>query len=66
MGYRSDIAIAVHKTIIARDLIDPIIPDVLKKEPFQDIKEADTGYFLGGNFMIHIQKCKTFKISLMR
>ena len=40
MGYRSDIAIAVHKSIIARDLIDPIIPEVLKKEPFQDIGEA--------------------------
>lgn len=36
MGYRSDIAIAVHKKIIALDLINPIIPEVLKKEPYKD------------------------------
>lgn len=33
MGYRSDITIAIHKSIIARDLIAPIIPAVLKQEP---------------------------------
>ena len=50
MGYRSDIAIAVHKTIIARDLIDPIIPEVLRKEPFQDIGEARYWLFSGWKF----------------
>ena len=43
MGYRSDIAIAIHKNIVARDLIDPIIPDALKNEPHQD--NGDTRYW---------------------
>lgn len=43
MGYRSDIAIAIHKNIVARDLIDPIIPDALKDEPYSD--EEDTRYW---------------------
>ena len=50
MGYRSDIAIAVHKTIIARDLIDPIIPEVLRIESFQDIGEARYWLLSGWKF----------------
>lgn len=50
MGYRFDIAIAVHKSIIARDLIDPIIPEVLKEEPFQDIGEARHWLLCGWKF----------------
>lgn len=40
MEYRSDIAIAVHKKIIALDLINPIIPEVLKKEPYEDREDV--------------------------
>lgn len=50
MGYRSEIAIAVHKNIIARDLIDPIIPKVLKEKPFRDIGEARYWFLYGWKF----------------
>lgn len=50
MGYRSDIAIAVHKNIIARDLIYPIIPKVLKEEPYKDIGEARYWLLSGWKF----------------
>jgi hypothetical protein len=47
MGYSSDIAIAVHKNVIALDLIDPIIPDALKNEPYQDKGDARYWYLSG-------------------
>lgn len=50
MGYRSDIAIAVHKKIIALDLINPIIPDVLKKEPHEDKGNTRYWYLSGWKF----------------
>jgi len=38
MGYRSDLVIAVHGTILAHDLISSIIPRVLK-----ELKSSDVG-----------------------
>lgn len=38
MGYRSNIVIAINKKILARDLISPCIPTVLKNEEHQDIE----------------------------
>ena len=42
MGYRSDVVIAVHKTIVARDLIAPFIPQALRELPY---KENDLGRY---------------------
>lgn len=47
MGYRSDIAIAIHKNIVAEDLINPIIPEALKKEQHLDYGESRY-WFLSG------------------
>jgi hypothetical protein len=42
MGYTSRAVIAVHKTILAEDLINPIIPDALKEEsPFVKVYDTD-------------------------
>lgn len=42
MGYTSSAVIAVHKTILAEDLINPIIPDALKEEsPFVQVYDTD-------------------------
>lgn len=47
MGYRSNIAIAIHKNIVAEDLINPIIPEALKKEQHLDYGESRY-WFLSG------------------
>lgn len=36
MGYRSNLIIAVKKEILAQDLIDPLIPAVLKNQEHND------------------------------
>mgnify|MGYP000715803516 FL=1 len=38
MGYRSDVVIAVHKQVLAMDLINPVIPEILKQQEFTDIE----------------------------
>ena len=40
MGYRSDVVIAVHKSVLASDLVNPIIPKCLKEQPHHDTKDA--------------------------
>lgn len=40
MGYSSNLVIAIHKTLLAQDLIAPFIPDALKKEESTDIGDA--------------------------
>jgi len=47
MGYRSDIAIAVHKNIFSLDLIHACIPEILKKEPHTQVGDAFY-WFLSG------------------
>lgn len=36
MGYTSTVIIAIHKSILAQDLVNPIIPTCLKNEEFSD------------------------------
>ena len=40
MGYCSDITIAIHKNIVAMDLISPIIPKALKDEKHTDYENG--------------------------
>jgi len=40
MGYRSNITIGVHKSIIITDLISPVIPNSLKTESYTDIGDV--------------------------
>jgi hypothetical protein len=47
MGYRSDIVIAINKSILAQDLIAPCIPSVIKELNSASTDDA-TYYFIEG------------------
>jgi hypothetical protein len=47
MGYRSDVVIAIRKSILAKDLIAPSIPSVIK-ELSTASTDAATYYFIEG------------------
>lgn len=47
MGYRSDVVFAVDKHVLALDLINPILPEVLRKEPYIDTDSARYWQFDG-------------------
>ena len=47
MGYRSDIVFAVDKIVLTHDLINPILPDVLRTHPHFDTEDARYWHFYG-------------------
>jgi len=46
MGYRSNVTIAIKKEVLMADLVDPKIPDVLKKLGYQTKEDHPHVYFV--------------------
>ena len=42
MGYRSSIVVALHKNIMARNLVTNELPDILKKVPYE---QSDSAFY---------------------